>query len=506
MIRPSFLFTDHAVLQRDREVRIFGECTSNKLEIIFNDISVAASVKDGKFEAVLPPMPACTCGELKFVSCDEELTLHDIAVGEVWLAGGQSNMEHPTFCTKYDENAIYDCADIRLFAVPRRTCYEGETWGYHFIETEACDRPWETFTKERAMEFSAVATFFAAKLYSELKIPVGIISCNWGATKVECWTAEEYLLRSPLSSVGLEHDKTLPSKDEPEVIAEHAAYQAKMKEFCGGFDGKWLQKFYTVDKYLRLGGPSFGNDLSEAASYYRRPSILRHSMLARVIPYTLRGVIWYQGESDSRLPAPDKKDAYKALFSAMVSDWRDSFKNQSLPFYTVQISGHSYGNDGGTLVVPVRDAQWELMDELDNCYTVISMDVGESDNIHPAKKQPIGERLAFAALNNEYGIEKPWLSPMPTSCKVDGNSALLTFDDACELSFIGRSPRGIFVTYSDGSRLEAPISIDKNTICVTIPRHNDDTPVSLYYGKCNFCVCNIYAEENLPVAPFEYKL
>ncbi len=506
MITPAFIFTDRAVLQQGREVKIWGECTSNKLEISFNDISVTAAVTDGKFEAVLPPMPACTRGELRFISDDEELVLHDVAVGEVWLAGGQSNMEHPTFCTKYDENAIYDCADIRLFAVPRRTCYEGETWGYHFVEIEACDKPWETFTKESAAEFSAVATFFAAKLYSELKVPIGIISCNWGATKVECWTEEEYLLRSPLSSIGLEHDKTLPKKDDPAVLAEHTAYQAKMKEFCEGFDGKWLQKFYTVDKYLRLGGPSFGNDLSEAANYSRRPSVLRRSMLARVIPYTLRGVIWYQGESDSRLPAPSKKDAYKALFSAMVADWRDSFKNQSLPFYTVQISGHSYGNDGGTLVVPIRDAQLELMDELDNCYTVTSMDVGESDNIHPAKKQPIGERLAAAALTNEYGINKPWRSPTPLSCCVGGNTATLAFADDITLFFTEKTPKGIFVTYSDGSRLEAPISIDKNTICVTIPRHNDDTPVSLYYGRCNFCVCNIYADENLPVAPFAFEL
>ncbi len=505
MIRPSFLFTDHAVLQRDREVKIFGECTSNKLEIIFNDISVAASVKDGRFEAVLPPMKACTRGELKFVSCDEELTLHDIAVGEVWLAGGQSNMEHPTFCTKYNESAICDCADIRLFTVPRLTCYEGETWGYHFVETEAREMPWEYFTKETSAEFSAVATFFAAKLHSELNIPIGIISCNWGATKVECWTAEEYLLRSPLSSIGLEHDKTLPPKDDPEVIAEHAAYQAKMKEFCEGFDGKWLRKFYNVDKYLRFGGPSFGNDLSEAATYYRRPCVLRRSMLERVIPYTLRGVIWYQGESD-RSGLPNAKDIYKALFCAMAEDWRNAFCNSSLPFYTVQISGHSYGLNEGTSIVHIRDAQWELMDELDSCYTVTSMDVGESDNIHPARKQPLGERLAAAALTNEYGIKKPWLSPMPTSCKVAGNTATLTFADDISLFFTGKAPKGIFVTYSDGSRLEATISIDKNTICVTIPRHNDDTPVSLYYGKCNFCVCNIYAEENLPVAPFAFEL
>ncbi len=504
MITPAFIFTDRAVLQSDREVKIWGECTHDKLEIKFNETTVAATVKDGKFEAVLPPMPACTRGELKFVSCDEELTLHDIAVGEVWLAGGQSNMEHPTFCTKYDESSIYDCADIRLFTVPRLTCYEGETWGYHFIETEACDRPWETFTKERAMEFSAVATFFAAKLYSELKIPVGIISCNWGATKVECWTEEEYLLASPLSSLGLEHDKTMPPKDAPEVIAEHAAYQAEMKEFCKKFDGRWTHRKFGVEKYLKLGGPS--NILcSEAASYYRRPCVLRRSMLARVTPYTLRGVIWYQGESD-RNGLPNAKDIYKALFRAMTADWRDAFCNASLPFYTVQVSAHSYGLNEGTSIVYIRDAQWELMDELDNCYTVISMDVGESDNIHPAKKQPIGERLANAALTNEYGIKRPWLSPMPLSCEVDCNTAKLTFADDISLFHTGKTPNGIFIKYSDGSRLEAQASIEKNIILAAIPRHNDDTPVSLYYGRCNFCVCNIYADENLPVAPFGFEI
>lgn len=141
MIKPAFLFTDHAVLQCGRPVPIWGACDCRTMIVNFAGNSVVATVQDGHFTATLPAMPAGTRSELRFVSESENLILRDVVVGEVWLAGGQSNMEHPTFCTLYDEGALQDNSDLRLFTVPRRTCYEGETYGFHFEEKKAEDTP-----------------------------------------------------------------------------------------------------------------------------------------------------------------------------------------------------------------------------------------------------------------------------------------------------------------------------------------------------------------------------
>ncbi len=500
MIKPAFIFTDHAVLQHGRDTVIWGECSSEALTVKFNEISVFATVESGRFEAILPPMEPCTRGELCFISADgETLTLCDIAVGEVWLAGGQSNMEHPTFCTHYDKSALADCDDIRFFTVPRRTCYEGETYGFHFIEKMAEDAPWERCTKETAMEFTAVGYFFAARLYNELKMPIGMISCNWGATKVENWTDEACLAASPLARRALEYDGALQGKDQPSVLAEHIEYQAKIKEFCLANDARARVRAEGVDAFLRDCGPKFA--ASEAAAYYRRACVLRHSMLERVIPYTMRGVIWFQGESNTN-SMPDAKEHYKALFGAMTADWRESFRAPTLPFYTVQLSAYRFANPAK----PVRDAQWELMDEDDNVYTILSYDIGETDNIHPAKKQIVGERLADAALTNEYGITHPWRSPMPLSIERSDNGFIITYNNDVSLCHTGDIASGIYVRYSDGNDAEAEAILDKNKITVKLPENDGRKAAAIEHAQRNFSVSNIYTKENVPIAPFTFSV
>ncbi len=503
MITPAFIFTDHAVLQCGKAVKIWGQCSSEKLEVRFADISVCATVSNGHFTAVLPPMKAGLRGELSFTSDDgETLVLSDVVTGEVWIAGGQSNMEHPTFCTLYDEDELRNCDDVRFFTVPRRTCYGGETHGFHFIEIKAHETPWELCSKETAAEFTAVGCFFALKLQKELNIPIGIISCNWGATLAQNWVDEKYLERSPLTAALLENDNSLPKKDAPDVLAAHIEYQQKMKEFCQNNDARALVDEVGVEKFLRICGPQFA--CGEPENYSRRVSVLRHSMLDRIIPYTAHGVIWYQGESNA-LPAPMAKERYKAIFSALMSDWRDSFAAPSLPFYTVQLAAYPSVGADKTNWAQIRAAQWELMNEDDRYYSVMAYDIGEKDNIHPAKKQVIGYRLADAALSNEYGLEKPWLSPSPVSCERSCSEVTLTYGDDIRLTYKGESPTGIYVKYEDGSELEAEASINGNKIRITLPA-SDKKAIEINQAHRNYSVCSITTSDGLPLASFALEL
>ncbi len=503
MIKPAFIFTDHAVLQRERPVPVWGECDGASLVVSFAGNSVPATVKDGRFEATLPAMQAGTRGELRFVSGTETLTLTDIAVGEVWLAGGQSNMEHPTFCTEYDESLVGNDPDLRFFTVPRRTCYAGETWGFHFIELEAKDTPWQPCTTDAALRFTAIGYFFAARLRRELHIPVGVISCNWGATMVENWTAERYLAASPLTRRALEHDATLPAMDDPAVLATHTAYQAAMREASQTYDAMALVRENGVHHFLRHCG--YGLTQGEADNYSRRPCVLRNSMLARVTPYALRGVIWHQGESNGRADYPDCKDWYKALFHAMMADWREAFRTPALPFYTVQLAAYNLDGAERETWVGVKSAQEELMKEGCGCYMVVSYDLGEPDNIHPAKKQQMGERLADAALCEEYGIEKPWRSPTLSACVRQGDRVTLTFRDATRLSTRGGEiPAGVFLYREDGSSYEVSCTLSGNTVSFAIPA--GESAVAVGYGQRNYSVANIQNEVNLPLTPFRAGL
>lgn len=500
MIKPAFLFTDHAVLQCGRPVPIWGACDCRTMIVNFAGNSVVATVQDGHFTATLPAMPAGTRSELRFVSESENLILRDVVVGEVWLAGGQSNMEHPTFCTLYDEGALQDNSDLRLFTVPRRTCYEGETYGFHFEEKKAEEHPWQRCTAEGAAGFSAIAYFFGVCLRRALQTPVGIISCNWGATRVECWTSERYLAASPLTARALEADAALQPKDDPATLAAHEAYQAAMAEFCQTYRAKELAKEQGVPYFLRHCGPSI--PCSPAASYYLRPSVLRESMLARLTPYALRGVIWHQGESNGRADYPDCKEWYKALFHAMMADWREAFENPNLPFYTVQLAAYQLDGAEKETWAAVRQAQEELgREEGSRCYTVVSYDLGEPDNIHPAHKQPMGERLARAALCEEYGQNIAWRSPTLATCVRQGDEVTLTLRDAKNLSAAaGQVPAGLYLYRADGSSYEVSCRPEGDKIYFTIPAGEE--AVAVGYGRRNYSHANLQNEEGLPVAPF----
>lgn len=500
MIRPAFLFTDHAVLQSGRPVPIWGVCDSHTMIISFAGNSVPATVQEGRFTATLPAMRAGTRGELRFVSESETLLLRDIAVGEVWLAGGQSNMEHPVFCSSYDPGLVRADSDLRLFTVPRRTCYEGDTYGFHFEEMKAEDSPWQPCTEEVAAGFSAIAYFFAYRLRRALQVPVGIISCNWGATRVECWTSERYLATSPLCRRALEADAALPRKDDPATLAEHKAYQDGMAAFCATYRAKELAKEQGVPYFLRHCGPNL--PCSPAAAFYTRPSVLRESMLARLTPYALRGVIWHQGESNGRADYADSREWYKALFHAMMADWREAFQNPNLPFYTVQIAAFNLDGAEKETWAPVRTAQEELgREEGGRCYTVVSYDLGEPDNIHPAHKQPMGERLAAAALREEYGKKIAWRSPTLASCVRQGDEVTLTLRHAKRLSAAaGQVPAGLFLYRADGSSYEVSCRPEGNSIRFTIPAGEE--AVAIGYGQRNYSHVNLQNEEGLPVTPF----
>ena len=503
MLNPSFLFTDGAVLQRERPVPVFGECDARSVSVSYLDRTASATVRDGRFEAILPPMPAGLSGELIITTdAGEQITFSDVLTGDVYLAGGQSNMEHPLFCTYHGADSLERDDGIRLFTVPRRP-YEGaDVIGWHFYMLRSEDTPWRVYDKDSVWGFSAVAAFFAKRLRASVDVPIGIINCNWGATNAETWVSREALLEKPLARFAVDkYDEAYSDIDKEKYHADFEKFCSEMRHYINTHPTPMDDsERYGIDYSLRH---HFPKTIPEGPYHYKTPGAYRKTMLERVIPYALAGVLWYQGESNVRADLPyDTREWFREVMHTLIDEWREDFRDSELPFYIVQIS--SYETDyrpEGEKWCPIRDVHEKLAEEYTNVYTVPSVDIGEPGNIHPANKKPIGERLALAALANRYGMDVPWRCPKISSVRHSGNEYILSFTDGEGLFSRGGAPEGFYATAGEAVY---PISARIENDLVII---RSDIPLDkISYAYRNFSRANVYNGHSLPLFPFKYEL
>ena len=502
MIKPSFLFTDHAVLQWGKEISVWGECDCDSLTITFLGHSVNANIIDGKFTAMLPALPANLSGELIFSSSNETIVLSNVVTGDVYLAGGQSNMEHPLFCSFYDKEDLVEDDNIRLFTVPRRPYENADIWGWHFYAIKAEDTPWTTYTEKSAKGFPAVACYFVKRLRKDVDIPIGIINCNWGATAAESWIDRDRLLQKSMARYAVDYyDERFKDLDLELYHRQFEEWHSELMEYIKEHDAMLEAEQFGIPFILR----NFFSKMIKAGPYhYYTPCLHRRTMLARVTPFPICGVLWYQGETNAVYPKnnPYPKELwYREVMDTLIEDWRDAFKNPELPFYIVQLSAYPKGNEAGTGLCKIREAQEELGKE-ENIYTVVSVDIGEYDNVHPADKKPVGERLARTALATYYGKDVEWMSPTVRDIEVKDGEIVITFDHAKSLISKGDKAEGFFVTSKNGSTAPATVFLDQNT--ARIP-YSDDIEIVGFCNR-NYAKVNVYNECDLPPFPFEYSL
>ena len=506
MIRPADIFTDRAVLQQRMPIPVWGECDTERLVISYAGNSVTAEVADGKFFGVLPPVQAGVRGKLVFCAGEETCTCHDVAVGEVWVAGGQSNMEHPLFCTRYDPSVLTEDEDLRFFTVPRRTQPGVERWGWHFEGLRAVDTPWTVCTAESALHFSAIAYAFGRRLRQRLHVPVGIISCNWGGTVIETWISEKYLSLDPLTRrFGEEWNRRLAGQDMASYLAHEQAVQEELGAYIAERGDTAAEAARNgADVFLRTPNPTVWP--SEGPYHPNAPSILRREMVGRITPYAIRGVLWHQGESNARRADEDSRDWYLRLLHALAADWREAFRNPELPFYLVQISTYDGGAGSGENWCRVREAQERFAEEDENAYMTVSVDLGEPDNIHPARKWEMGERLAAAALDRTYGIPTPWEGPKLLSAVREEKGFTLRFDHPLGLCDGALEAGDFFYRLADGKRFPAPAHLQEGDVVLSLPPDAEQV-TGIGYVLANYSRATLVCRETgLPLAPFTCRL
>jgi len=474
------LFSDHMVLQCDKPIPIWGSATpGEKVQVLLADrrAETAADV-DGKWRVDLAPLPAGGPFTLT-VKGRNTVKVADVLVGEVWVCSGQSNMEWPVSraLNATNEIAQADHPSIRLFIVRR-----------HAAETpqEQCVGQWRVCSPKTVPGFSAVGYFFGRDVHGKTGAPVGLIEAAWSATALEVWTDSETVRdNGAFSEYRAWWGRTLEIY-KARASASLEVYKRDAEE--------WPKR---AAEAKAKGEPPPPKPLPPLPDYCY-PSRLFNGMIFPLVPFAIRGVIWYQGEANTA-----RADDYRRCFPAMIRGWRRLWKQGDFPFLFVQLAnfGPQAPDPGPSAWAALRDAQRDAL-QVPHTGMAVAIDVGLADNVHPPNKQEVGRRLALLALNKVYGHNVPCMGPFYRAAKVECNVIRVSFDSVYGgLIAKGDGPlTGFDIAGADRKFVHAEARIDGNDVIV----HSAEVgrPVAVRYAWADNPVCNLYNRDGLPASPF----
>jgi sialate O-acetylesterase len=470
---------DHAVLQRERPIAIWGWATPGAhLEAHFHDQTVpAVADRLGKFSLWLKPEAAGGPYVLSITGDGLAKQVTDLLVGDVWFASGQSNMEIPL--SGFPGSAVIKNADQEIAAA------NNSRIRLLLVAKKASDYPleditgdWTLCTPESAKHFSAVAYFFGREIAAKENVPIGLIDSTWGGTPADSWVS--------MDTLGTDA-QLLPAFASRARFTDHVA------------DADAMVKAETAeDNAAKAAGKPAPVHAWHPSEVSWEPAALYNGMIAPFTPMTVKGFLWYQGETNS---GPDRAAYYRTLFPALIEDWRMHFAQGNLPFLFVQISSfNSPGEDWGT----VRDAQRRTL-AFANTAMAVTLDVGEKQNVHPPDKQTVAARLALAARAMVYGENLPYASPLfreaTHELSPSGAGAMRVWFDHGEGLHAGDGPvEGFEIAAADHHFVPAQAKIEGTSVLVSaaaVPH-----PVYVRFGWASWFPTNLYNAAGLPASTF----
>lgn len=506
MLKTAMIFTNKMVLQRDKKIPVWGKGESGKKVCVSLDGNSAETIvgADGNWKLELSEHAAGTDYEMTITDGDETITLSDVCVGEVWIAGGQSNMEYIlAFEKHFDEvQANERNPYIRFFDYPE-VSYEGQLEDFDYKNYGF----WRGCTADDLQWFSAVGYYFSKMLNEDLNVPVGIVGCNWGGTTACSWMSREKLVGTEGEFWVTNFDKACAEiADVEKYIEEFKANPAnnRTSELENPFSvefvkvGKSREEQLAIMKAQEEAGISYDQILGPY--YERRPGGLYETMLKKIVPYAMRGAIWYQGESD----ADENPSAYKTVFAKMIENWRELW-NEEFPFLFVQLAPFSawmqcYGDNYPAL----RAAQDIVSKNVPGAYMASIGDVGMEFDIHPKNKIPVGERLGLLARKYVYG-ENDILADAPEAVEAlkDGDKIVVLFENGNGLSLEGDKLNAMKGLLSDGSLVDLTeaVTVDDKLIISGCEEVDE-----LQFASTPYYKVNVFNESHIPVKPFVMKL
>lgn len=443
-IKVTSILGDNMVLQRNTDVKIWGISNPNeKISVETNwNKSIVNTVSNQKGEWLVKVKTTEAGGPytINIASKKERLSLKNILLGEVWLCSGQSNMQMPV--TGFGYQPVNGSTDILLDA-------DNDNIRLFTVERAAIATPqdtcvgsWKAANAESVAKFSAVGYLYAKQLQRKLKVPIGMICSSWGGSRIEAWMDKETISNFPEPSKETTQEKTQP---------------------------------------------------------HQRASNLYNGMISPIINYSIKGAIWYQGESNRN----NYKD-YAGLMVGMVESWRNDFGVGNFPFYFVEIAPFPYGDNKSTLSALFCDAQLKAMSLIPNSGMVSTIDLGSETWIHPAEKETVSKRLALWALSETYGVKGlSYKSPIYKSMTVKDSIATLLFDNSQNgFTDFGKGVECFEVAGIDSVFYPAKLNLKNREVEVYSDKVKK--PVAVRYGFCNFPKTTgyLYNTVGLPVPSF----
>jgi sialate O-acetylesterase len=462
------VFSDHMVIQRRKPIQIYGTADAGMpIEVTLANVSKKSiSGLDGKWKVEFPAMEAGG-PYIMSVKGDKLIYINDILIGEVWVCSGQSNM---AFKLKDSENAIVDLPmisepQLRLFnlrpaILPDNSVFSQEDLNKINRGEYFTGGIWSICNPESAADFSAVAYYFGSRLVKELNVPVGLIHNAVGGSNTESWIWRK----------DLEFDS------------------ASVSMLTNWLHNELVQKWCRDRAVINLSAAT--NPLQR---HPYEPGYLYQAGILPLTAYPIRGVIWYQGESNA-----EKTLQHEVLFKLLVKGWREAWKDPVMPFLYVQLS--SLNREGWPLF---RDSQRRLMGQIPVTGMAVTSDIGNFTDVHPKNKKDVGERIARWALALEYGRDIVPSGPLFKSIKISNNKIIVIFDYATDKlkTSDGKPLRGFEIASNDEIYSEAHAKISKNRVIVYHKKSLD--PFFLRYGWKPFTDANLTNREGLPASTFK---
>ncbi len=459
-LRLPAIFSHNMVLQQDAQVPVWGWADDgDTVTVTFRNQKISTKAKDGKWMLKLRKLRAGGPDVLTVSTKNATIQFTNVTVGEVWLCSGQSNMEWPLNRTDNAEAAIAAAKNpnLRLFTV-RKTKTT--------TPTNDVAGTWVECTPETVAGFSAVGYYFGRDLQAARGVPVGLIHSSWGGSPAEVWMSEQALASNPRYKAEILDGYATAYRDYEEALA------------------KWQQS----DRSTRQPRPP-----------QWRPTELYNGMIAPLIPFAIKGVIWYQGESNA-----ERAEQYRSLFADLIRNWRHDWGQGDFTFLCVQLAPYKAikNTPGESSWAELREAQLLATKILPKVGMVVITDVGDEKDIHPRKKEPVGTRLALAARGIAYGERIVYSGPVFKEMKIRGNKVILRFDHAGSgLEARDGELKGFAICGQDKKFVWANAKIiSKDSIEVSSPEVQQ--PVAVRFGWADYPVVNLWNKEGLPATPF----
>ena len=506
-VRVPAIIGEHMMLQAGRHTPIYGWAEPGESVAVSVGEAKAATTAgaDGKWQVVFTELKASAKPVRVTIAASNTLTYQDVLIGDVWLCSGQSNMALPLRrVLGRDGNNPQGLGQanepqLRLFKLPKETLLEPQA---------DCKGSWAVCTPGEAREFSALGYFFGREIQRAEKIPVGLINACRGGSSGQMWTSLEALKSEPALADYLKA-----------IVAARAEYPQRKADYLKSKEvaARWpeaLKRWEAESAKAQAEGKPAPVKPGQAPAKLARPegmdpwednvmalpTVLFNSMIAPLIPFGIKGAIWYQGEGNA-----DEWDLYRTLFPAMVRDWRSRWGCGNFPIYTVQLSSYRppRTEPGESNWAAFREVQAQLQTIVPNSGMAVSVDIGNPDDIHPLSKAEVGRRLALVALARTYGHSVEYSGPVYQRMEIAEGAIRLHFTQVGGgLTAKGGEPLKRFaIAGADKKFVWADARIVGQTIVASSPQV--PAPVAVRYAwDINPDACNLFNAAGLPASPF----